>query len=160
MILLERNGCVDRDRGRTRSSLGVHEGEHPRPAGGIHSTCVRGGETHQGVLQGSGITHSFQVFAGARAHHRNNTLGVVQFTHGKDAKVVSIGFEQFNKTGAPLSVLRIDIHQDNFGAQVLDLAQNRVSRGRSETGMAENGTAQSRAFHTMLQHHKAVSVFG
>jgi hypothetical protein len=57
---------------------------------------------------------------------------------------------QFDGFDGGLRILAGDIHEDDFGAQILNLAQNWVSGSGRKSDVTKNHPAQARTFHTAL----------
>jgi hypothetical protein len=85
---------------------------------------------------------------------------MVQFADGKNGNFAGVGLDQFDRADGSRGIVRVNIHQDDFGPDVLYLAQHRVRGAARKAHVTEDVTAHSGHLQTMLEHRQPFSVFG
>ena len=154
--LLQGDGGIHRGGGGAGSALGVQKSEDAGLAGTALRAAQRGREASEGFDQGFAAGGMIQKLARAGSHGGNNVRGLVHFAHGKNRDIGNAGVDQFDGANGSLRILRIDIHQDDFGVLILQLTQNRVARSRRETDMAQYRSGQIGALHPAVQVRRIV----
>ncbi len=117
------------------------------------------GKPRQGLDQGFRGRIAIQKFAGAGTHRSHDGGRMVHFPNRKNSDIRGVRLDQFNGADGPLRAGSIDIDQDDFGPDVLNLAQHRVRGAGRETHVTEDIAAHSGSFQTMLEHRQPFPVF-
>jgi hypothetical protein len=68
--------------------------------------------------------------------------------------------DQFNGADGSLRILGVNIHQDDFGALILQLTQNSIARSHRETDTAQYGSGKIGTFHPAIQYDGLFAVLG
>ena len=92
-----------------------------------------------------------QVFPGSGAHAGHNRCGLLHASVGKDGELQGVGLNQFNGFDGALRILGRDINHDDFGAQILNLAQDGVGGSGGKADVAEHDPTQAGSLHPSLQ---------
>jgi hypothetical protein len=82
------------------------------------------------------------------------------FTDGKNRDVAGVRLDHFNCADGPVWMVRIDVHDHDFRAHVLHLAQNRICGAAGKPGMTEDIPAHAASLQTMLEYRQPFPVFG
>ena len=77
--------------------------------------------------------------------------GLRHLAVGEDGNLLRGGVNQFDGVNGALRIARGNIHDHNFGARVLNLAENGVGRPHGKAHLAEHGAAQPCRLQTLLQ---------
>ena len=85
---------------------------------------------------------------------------MVHFPDGKNRNFAGVRLNQFDGADGSRGIVRVNIHQDDFCPDVLNLAQYRVRGAGRKAHVAEDVAAHSGPFQTMLEHRQPFSVFG
>ncbi len=157
---LQRDGHVDSSRGCARATFGVDKSEHPGFAGTALGAAQRCGKAcerfDQCLVAGRRSTNS-------RAPALMAETMMVGCTISPMAKIVRSGkvrMDQFDGAHRALSVPRIDIHQSDLGALVLQLTKYRVARPVRQAHMVQHRASHVRAFHARIQYDGLLAILG
>ena len=131
--LLQGDGGVDGGGGRARASLGAEKGKDAGLARAAASAGAVGTETGQGFEKSFGAGAVIQIFTGPGAHAGHNGGGLLHGSVGKDGELEGVGLNQFDGFDGALRILGRDIDDDDFGAQVLNLAQDGIGGSGEES---------------------------
>jgi len=101
-----------------------------------------------------------QKLARAGSHGGNDVSGLTHFAYGENCDFGNIAVDQFDGADGSLRILRINIHQNDFGALILQLAQNRIARPRGETHMAQHRSGQVGALNPAVKNDGLFAVLG
>src|SRR5205807_8135245 len=118
VMLLERYGGVDRQRGRAASALGINDGEHARFACGAAS-APRGGEAGEGLQQAFSSGQAIRKLAGTGPHGADHRHRPAHVGHGEDSDIAGSRADQFYGMDGALRVVGIDIDESYFSAMRL-----------------------------------------
>ena len=66
----------------------------------------------------------------------------------------------FDGADGPLRISRINIHQDDFGALVLQLTQQRIARSRWKPDVAQYSSSQMSAFQARVKDDGLFAILG
>jgi len=157
---LQGDGGIDGGGRSSGSALGIQESEDARLAGAALRTAQGGGETSESFNQRFTAGAMIQKLARAGAHGGNDVGGLVHFTDGKNRDVGGAGMDEFDRANGTLRILRVDAHENNFGALILQLAQNGVTRSNWETDVAQHGPSQIGALHPAVEYDGLFAVLG
>src|SRR6266853_1220729 len=101
-----------------------------------------------------------QKLTRSRSHGGNNVRRLVHFANRKNRDSRNVGVDQFDGADRSLRILRIDIHQDNFGALIQQLTQNGIARSRREPDMAQYGSGKIGTLDPAIQYDGLFAVLG
>jgi len=93
-----------------------------------------------------------QILSGAGAHASDDHRGLRHLAVGENRDLLGGGADQFNRADGALRILRCDIDDDDFGAGILQLAENLIGRPDGKSDMAENRGSQPRRLQASLQY--------
>ncbi len=119
---LERDGRVDRNRGTARSSFRIHYREDACPARGSAAFAARCGKAGKCLDQSFRSRIAFQKLASPGTHGGHDGGRVIHFADGKNRNFAGVGLNQFDGGDGWLRVARVNINDNNFGADILHLA--------------------------------------
>ena len=151
MRLLQRHCGIDRGRGAARAALGAEEREYPRFARAAEAASAGGTEAGERFEQGLGPGGMIQIFARAGTHAGHDAGRMRHVAVGEDADLLGGGANQFDGANGALGILRGNVDDHDFGARILQLAENRVGGSGRKSNMAEHRLSQARRFQTTLQ---------
>ena len=149
--LLQSYGGIDRGCSGSRPALGTEKSEDASFARASTSASAVGTETCQGFEKGFGASAVIQVFAGPGAHAGHNRGGLLHAAVGENRQLQGIGLNEFDRADGRLRILRRDIDDDDFGAQILNLAEDGVSGAGRKADIAEHGPGQTGSLYPALQ---------
>ena len=92
-----------------------------------------------------------EVFSGSGAHAGDDGRGLLHVAVGKDGELQSVGLNQLDGFDGALRILGRDVDDDDFGAQILNLAQDGVGGSGGKADVAEYDPTQAGCFHPALQ---------
>src|SRR5580658_985534 len=122
--LLQCHGSIDGSRGATRAALGAEKSKYASLARAPEIAGARRTEARERFEQSFVTTGMVDVLAGAGAHAGNNAGGLRHLAVGKNANLLRGGANQFDGMDGALGVLRGNVDDDNFGARLLQLAED------------------------------------
>src|SRR5271166_122398 len=150
------NGCGS----GSSAAFGAEEGKDASFAGAASGAGAIGAETGQSLEQRVGAGAVVEVFSGTRSHGSHDGGGLGHAAIGEDAELQGVGLQQFDGFDGALRIVRRDINQNDLGAQVLNVAENRVGRSRRKTGKAADHASQPGGFEAGLQAGQTIAIFG
>src|SRR5580700_9474622 len=120
--LLQCNGGIDGGGGASGSAFCAEKSEYASFAATARSPRTGGTESRKRFEQGVVATGVVNVLPGAGTHAGDDVSGLRHFAIGEDGDL-GRGTNQFDGVDGALRVLRRNMHDDNFGARFLKLAQ-------------------------------------
>src|SRR5271155_1091715 len=149
--LLQGEGGIDGGRGGASASLGTEKGKDAGFAHAPAGTGAIGAEPGQGFEQSLKSSALVEVFAGSGAHAGHDGGGLLHGAVSEDSQLEGVGLNEFDGFDGGLRVRGTDINDDDFGAQVLNLAEDGVGASGREADVAEHHASQAGSLQAALQ---------
>src|SRR5882762_110454 len=140
------------------ATFGAEKCKDTRLACPAASASPGGTETGESLEKRRRTSRVIQILARASTHAGNDSRRVKHLSIGENGDLQSGVANQLNRGDRPLSIVRCDINQHDFGAQVLNLTQDGVGGAGRKTDVTEDNAGQRSLLQTVLQRGQMLPV--
>ena len=156
--LLQRQRRIHGGGGGASATFGAEKCKNTRLACPAASASPGGTETGESLEERRRTSRVIQILARASTHAGNDSRWVKHLSIRENGDLQSSVANQLNRSDRPLRIVRCDINQHDFGAQVLNLTQDGVGWAGRKTDVTEDNAGQRSLLQTVLQGGQMVLV--